>query len=377
MKVIKLSPADEEMTSRKDVLLYFQKTLKASPRVGRFGVTEAKSKMKGVHKGTLLLFTYQTECMFIGRATGDIVHTGQKDSPAYIPLDMGTVQQVAGSLRDLEQELHDANLTKVKIVRSRNWPEIPDACEPFILRHFSQSNLKNLAEPPEIQEAKAKLHQVMLSLFDQAGREVGYWGRYYLRDVKNKGGYETAKEMLAPRKGGDNHKGFQALVDSGRADELSVEAIVLRPEFRQLFSAEDLAEAKRRLDGALKQIPVSPDKVYPDEVPDAETYVEGALKRVTVNAYERDPKARKACLTRFGYHCAVCGMNFENEYGPTGKDFIHVHHKRPLAMRRKEYVLNPIKDLVPVCPNCHAMLHKRNPPLTIEQLTTIRAKQAR
>ena len=216
----------------------------------------------------------------------------------------------------------------------------------------------------------------MLSLFDQAGREVGYWGRYYLRDVKNKGGYETAKEMLVPRKGGDNHKGFQALVDSGRADELSVEAIVLRPEFRQLFSAEELAEARRRLDGALKQIPVSPDKVYPDEVPDAETYVEGALKRVTVNAYERDPKARKACISQFGYDCAVCGINFETEYGAFGKNFIHVHHKRPLAMRRKEYIPKPTKDLVPVCPNCHAMLHKRNPPLTIEQLIAIRTARA-
>lgn len=372
MKVIKLSPADEEMTSRKDVLFYFQKTLRTPPRVGRFGITEAKSKMKGVHKGTLLLFTYQTECMFIGRATGDIVHTGQKNSPAYIPLDMGTVEEVAGSLRDVEQALHDENLTDVKIVRSRNWPEISDACEPFILSYFSQSNIKNLTEPSEIQEAKAKLHHVMLSLFDQAGREVGYWGRYYLRDVKNKGGYETAKEMLAPRKSGDNHKGFQALVDSGRADELSVEAIVLRPQFRPLFSPQELAEAKRRLDAVVKQVPVPADKVHPDEVPDAETYFEGALRRVTVNAYERDPKARKACLHRFGHNCAVCGLNFETEYGPLGKDFIHVHHKRPLAMRRKEYELNPTKDLVPVCPNCHAMLHKRNPPLTVEQLIEAR-----
>jgi len=67
----------------------------------------------------------------------------------------------------------------------------------------------------------------------------------------------------------------------------------------------------------------------------------------------------------------VSDIAFEERYGEIGKGFIHVHHKRPLAALGKRYRLNAVKDLVPVCPNCHAMLHKREPPYDIEQLRAI------
>jgi len=38
---------------------------------------------------------------------------------------------------------------------------------------------------------------------------------------------------------------------------------------------------------------------------------------------------------------------------------------------KDEYEVDPINDLRPVCPNCHAMLHRKKPPLTIEELETI------
>jgi len=60
-------------------------------------------------------------------------------------------------------------------------------------------------------------------------------------------------------------------------------------------------------------------------------------------------------------------MSFEQRYGPIGKGFIHVHHKKPLASR-EVYNLDPVEDLVPVCPNCHAMLHTYDPPLTVDEL---------
>jgi 5-methylcytosine-specific restriction protein A len=58
-----------------------------------------------------------------------------------------------------------------------------------------------------------------------------------------------------------------------------------------------------------------------------------------------------------------------------GQGFIHVHHLKELASIAKEYEVDPIKDLRPVCPNCHAMLHQRKPALTISklrQLLTVR-----
>lgn len=112
----------------------------------------------------------------------------------------------------------------------------------------------------------------------------------------------------------------------------------------------------------------APIAMFPDELEPGKKYVEGAKKLVQVNAYERDPKAREACLSHHGYNCAVCGFNFEARYGDIGKEFIHVHHLKPLALTDGQYELDPIADLRPVCPNCHAMLHRGERVLGIEEL---------
>ena len=62
-------------------------------------------------------------------------------------------------------------------------------------------------------------------------------------------------------------------------------------------------------------------------------------------------------------------MFFFERYGEIGRDFIHVHHRAGMANEKGEHVVNPEKDLVPVCPNCHAMLHRQSPvPYMIEEL---------
>ena len=110
---------------------------------------------------------------------------------------------------------------------------------------------------------------------------------------------------------------------------------------------------------------------FPDELDPKGSYVEGAGKQVTVNRYERDPKARAACIAHYGAQCQVCGLRFEEQYGAVGAGFIHVHHIVPLARIGREYAVDPIRDLVPVCPNCHAMLHKREPPFTVAELKAL------
>jgi 5-methylcytosine-specific restriction protein A len=146
---------------------------------------------------------------------------------------------------------------------------------------------------------------------------------------------------------------------------------VLRPEFIGLFNLNEVAEARRRLDAipeyAIRR-EVPPEHVHPETMLAGPPYTEGAARTVTVNAYERNPLARAACIARYGYNCSVCDMNFEDVYGEIGDGFIHVHHKKPLATIREEYKLDPIKDLAPVCPNCHAMLHRSVPPLSIVEL---------
>jgi 5-methylcytosine-specific restriction enzyme A len=70
------------------------------------------------------------------------------------------------------------------------------------------------------------------------------------------------------------------------------------------------------------------------------------------------------------YRCKACELNFVERYGEIGKDFIHVHHTKPISAIGKSYKIKPLNDLVPVCPNCHAMLHRKpgNVPYTIAEL---------
>ncbi len=107
---------------------------------------------------------------------------------------------------------------------------------------------------------------------------------------------------------------------------------------------------------------------YPDELDISEKLFEGIPKTVLVNSYERNPIARAKCIEHHGVQCFVCEFDFEKEYGDIGKGFIHVHHLTQLSEIRQGYEVDPVNDLRPVCPNCHAMLHKRNPPFTIDEL---------
>lgn len=95
----------------------------------------------------------------------------------------------------------------------------------------------------------------------------------------------------------------------------------------------------------------------PEEVPSDTTMLEGAKRRITVNAYERDPRARDACIKHYGLRCSVCAFDFAKRYGALGAGFIHVHHVVAIATIGKRYKVDPVRDLRPVCPNCHAMLH--------------------
>ena len=100
-------------------------------------------------------------------------------------------------------------------------------------------------------------------------------------------------------------------------------------------------------------------------------FVEGSKKATLTNRYERNKDARQACIKYYGAVCYVCGFDFEKSYGEIGKGFIHVHHEVDISLIGNEYKVDPIKDLKPVCPNCHAMLHQKRPAYTVEELKNI------
>lgn len=110
--------------------------------------------------------------------------------------------------------------------------------------------------------------------------------------------------------------------------------------------------------------------VNPDGLP------EGSVSRVKVNRYERSPFNRATCIEIHGYVCSACSFDFSRIYGDLGKQFIHVHHVTPVSELGENYIIDPANDLVPLCPNCHAMVHRQSPPLTVEELKQILALHA-
>jgi len=134
------------------------------------------------------------------------------------------------------------------------------------------------------------------------------------------------------------------------------------------FEPELTEKALRRgVDGWYAHGPM-PEFQSPEELPDAEKYIEGACRSVTVNAFERNAEARTECIRAHGAVCAACGFEFASKYGPEVAGLIHVHHLVPVAARREQYEVDPIRDLRPVCPNCHAVIHYQNALLSIDEV---------
>ena len=106
-------------------------------------------------------------------------------------------------------------------------------------------------------------------------------------------------------------------------------------------------------------------------MPEGRTFLEGVLQKYQVNAFERNQKAREVCIDHYGIKCSVCFISLADVYGPIAAHVIHIHHLRPLSEIRKEYVLDPIADLRPVCPNCHTVIHLRRPPYSISEVQSI------
>ncbi|KJR45060.1 Hnh endonuclease [Desulfosporosinus sp. I2] len=142
---------------------------------------------------------------------------------------------------------------------------------------------------------------------------------------------------------------------------------ILRPELKEAI--EELISEGKICNRAQEMSTIA------EEISEKEAIhlFEGAKKQITVNAYERNPEARRECIKEYGYKCSVCGFDFAESYGDIGIGFIEVHHLKPLNEINKKYEVNPLTDLRPICPNCHSMLHRSH--LSIEKLRDILKKR--
>lgn len=105
-----------------------------------------------------------------------------------------------------------------------------------------------------------------------------------------------------------------------------------------------------------------------ESAPDVVGLPEGAKTRIEVNRYERDRRNRAAALAIHGYLCQACGLDMGERYGSTAAGLIEVHHVTQVSEVGPGYILNPRKDLVPLCPNCHSVAHRRSPPFSVDEL---------
>jgi 5-methylcytosine-specific restriction enzyme A len=111
------------------------------------------------------------------------------------------------------------------------------------------------------------------------------------------------------------------------------------------------------------------DDIDSEKAEEDSYYKDGAIKEYFGKRYERKPENRKKAIEMHGISCVVCDFNFEEVYGERGKDYIEVHHVNPLSSIGKEVSINPKEDLVPVCSNCHRMIHRRKDKvLTVKEL---------
>jgi 5-methylcytosine-specific restriction enzyme A len=203
-------------------------------------------------------------------------------------------------------------------------------------------------------------------------RDIGYSARRYLQKIRKDGGIKSSKYWLDPKKKDQPaSEGFKTLAKKDKLD-ISLEALVLRHPYNPLFTKEELDVALSRLIKGGYNGPelysLSPDQIIAEEIITPELYQEGTKHSISVNAYERNLQAREACIKHFGAKCSVCGFKFVDHYGYLFKDYIHVHHLISLSQIGEKYTLNPITDLRLFCPNCHAIIHKKDPPYTIDEV---------
>lgn len=133
-----------------------------------------------------------------------------------------------------------------------------------------------------------------------------------------------------------------------------------RRTFAKLESLLDLAGAK----SACAKSSLDTSRVASEPV----LFLEGKSVTTQARRAERNPAAREECIRVHGKVCSVCAFDFQQQYGEIGNGYIQVHHLAPISKSKGPHLLDPAKDLRPLCPNCHAMIHRTDPPMSVDEL---------
>ena len=178
-------------------------------------------------------------------------------------------------------------------------------------------------------------------------------------------------------------KRYLLLHNGNHYDSKAIAGVAYGIQFGRSLTASDFSGGIKTVVPKLKSLgfEVVADQIVerfvalPEEAETSEFW-EGAQQSVIVNKYERSPQAKKECIRHYGTSCFICNFDFAKSYGDDFMGFIHVHHIVPLSAKRATYKVNAKKDLRPVCPNCHAILHYGGQTRSIKQVKKLLQNQA-
>ncbi|MBI1877775.1 MAG: HNH endonuclease [Chloroflexi bacterium] len=146
------------------------------------------------------------------------------------------------------------------------------------------------------------------------------------------------------------------------AHQVPVEWIADFPEIKILLGSEPLT-VKELSPEKLKLLETTIETVA--ESNRQKEALEGDFYKIEAMFRSRNRALIQAKKTNSDYCCEVCGFNFEKTYGVIGYEYIVAHHLKPIASGPSKTTL---EDIALVCANCHAMIHTKNPPISIEDL---------
>lgn len=196
---------------------------------------------------------------------------------------------------------------------------------------------------------------------------------YYRIDLRD---FEELKEPLPIR-----------ILYEHYADEIRAELIEDRPRFHPFTTYRDsirfnqgiyLSRCTARLYNIFQRalgLELSRAKLEYNQPNPHEEYVESLRRSREGYFFARNAKLARDAKRLYGLKCQVCGFDFYETYGDLGKGYIECHHINPLSERpEREWtseLRTKIQDVAVLCANCHRMIHRKKPALSIDELRAI------
>ncbi|MDN4619756.1 HNH endonuclease [Paenibacillus sp. PsM32] len=238
---------------------------------------------------------------------------------------------------------------------------------------------KDLFTQEEIDTAKMRLkefgyeiEEIILPILQPSGRKREYDN--YQDEIKAKVIYEHLANGLTHRELDEKVLGLDRDKSKGLQSMNILHYLGMKADYKGIFEGKELNEVLNILKKqdesfteAVRLLILLTDEelinnINSDlkaELEEEGHRIEGQVKYYYGKRYERDSKNRLLAVKKHGLNCYTCGFNFEAVYGERGKDFIEVHHIKPLSTLEEATEVNPETDLVPLCANCHRMIHRR------------------